>query len=122
MLVQEPAQPRDDLSDGDAGRQPDPQHSAHLASAARRLIRFLEGIEDRLDASEILAARLRENNRTGRPRQERCSDVALERSDDPGRRRLRDAELASGAREAPGPGDAHEEPESRHAVIHVEDK
>ena len=122
MAREKSRQARNDLPGGDAGRQGHAQDSAQLAGAAGRLIGFLESVEERLDSAKVFAARLGENDCAGRSRQEWCTYFALQRGDDPRRRGLRDGQLAPGAREAPSPGNTHEQPQRREKITHVKDE
>ena len=59
MPIHEFGQTRNDLTDGAGGRQPKAQYPAELAGVAGQVISRFEVVQLRLDASEILGARLR---------------------------------------------------------------
>ena len=100
-------------------RQGDAQQAGETVGAARRALRVVDCEQGVSRASEQRFARIGGGNLPGRADEELDSQAALERSDGPRHRRLREAEFARGLGKASALDGAYEQGELLQTIIHT---
>ena len=119
MALQEVRQPRNDLANPEAGRQRDAEHAAQFSGAARGVVGLLQAGQQRFDPGEIVRAGVGQRHMSRGPHQQRRPDLLFQLGQDARDRRLRQAELAAGARKAAGMRGANEGAERQEPVGHL---
>ena len=97
---------------------PNSQQPPQLAGASRRVLRFVEIGQNRLDPGQKVGADVGEDDRARGADEQRRADVTLERRDRARRRGLGNAKLPAGGGKTAAPGDAREESQSIQMVSH----
>jgi len=119
MPLQELGQAGNDFADAERDGNGDAQDASQFPGSARRVIGLLERGQERFDPREIVRARFRQLHRVGRPDDQRGADLLLEPRENSRHRRLRQAKLASGARETPALRRPDKGPQCQQAISHL---
>ena len=119
MSGEECRQQRHDPTHAVFGRQGDAQHTGETVGAARRALRVVDCKQGVSRASEQRFPRIGGGNLPGRADEELDSQAALERSDGPRHRRLREAEFARGLGKASALEGAYEQGKLLQTIIHT---
>ena len=95
VLLHKRGKPRDDFPERETCRRADTERAAQLTRSARLVVGLVERRQDRLNAHQVRRAGLGQCHRSQGAAEERRADLLLERGDQSGCRRLRQAELAA---------------------------
>jgi hypothetical protein len=118
VLREKRVEARDDLPKREGQGSRDAQDAPEASGTPGEVVRLVQRGEDRLHAREILGSRVRQVDRSRRPRQQGRADLPFELGDEPRRGRLRQAQLAARGREAPGARDPDEQAKREQTVTH----